>query len=99
MRRARQSGKRCKPRRIPPRNTPLEPFSPRRYGDLEAVEDFLAVGKDVNEADAEGRSPLHMACATGNPQIIGELLSAGANVAAVDSKKVCLTRRGRWMVG
>ncbi len=29
-----------------------------RYGDIEAVEDFLSIKKDVNEQDKEGRSPL-----------------------------------------
>ena len=30
-----------------------------KYGDLEAVEDFLAIGKDVSMADEEKRTPLH----------------------------------------
>jgi hypothetical protein len=32
-----------------------------RYGDIEAVEDFLSIKKDVNEQDKEGRSPLCVA--------------------------------------
>lgn len=29
-----------------------------KYGDLEAVEDFIAIGKDVNMKDDVGRTPL-----------------------------------------
>jgi ankyrin repeat protein len=29
-----------------------------KYGDMEAVEDFLAIGKDVNMKDDVGRTPL-----------------------------------------
>lgn len=46
---------------LPPRHLlPVLPVLPAaRYGDEEAVEDFLAIGKDVNEADKEGRTPIH----------------------------------------
>ena len=30
-----------------------------RYGDVEAVEDFIAIGKDVNARDSSERTPLH----------------------------------------
>ncbi len=40
----------------PPEVTNL--FEAARYGDIEAVEDFLSIKKDVNEQDKEGRSPL-----------------------------------------
>lgn len=53
-----------------------------RYGDLEAVQDFLAIGKDVNEADADGRSPLHYAVAYSQGEVMEELLSSGANLEA-----------------
>ncbi len=36
-----------------------------RYGDIEAVEDFLAIGKDVNARDSSQRTPLHYAIAFG----------------------------------
>jgi hypothetical protein len=29
-----------------------------KYGDMEAVEDFIAIGKDVNMKDEVGRTPL-----------------------------------------
>ena len=32
-----------------------------RQGDIEAVEDFIAIGRDVNEKDKDGRTPLHYA--------------------------------------
>eukprot|EP00955_Chlamydomonas_euryale_P105159 365619-Chlamydomonas_euryale.AAC.1 len=38
-------------------------FDAAKYGDMEAVEDFLAIGRDVNSADDEKRTPLHYACA------------------------------------
>lgn len=37
-----------------------------RAGDVEAVEDFVAIGKDINEQDGEGRSALHYAVAYNN---------------------------------
>lgn len=36
-----------------------------RYGDIEAVEDFLAIGKDVNARDSSQRTPIHYAIAFG----------------------------------
>ena len=53
-----------------------------RYGDLEAVEDFIAVGKDVSESDEEGRTPLHYAVAYNHAEIVDELVSSGANLEA-----------------
>ncbi len=40
----------------------------------------LQQGKDVNETDADGLSPLHFAAALGNEDIVKMLLDAGANV-------------------
>ena len=37
-----------------------------KLGDLEATEDYAAIGRDVNEADAEGRTPLHFASGAGH---------------------------------
>jgi ankyrin repeat protein len=57
-----------------------------RLGDEEATEDFIAVGKDVNMQDAEGRTPLHFAAAHNNTKIMQALLDAGADPAKGDSK-------------
>ena len=53
-----------------------------RYGDLEAVEDFIAVGKDVNETDEDGRTALHYAVAYNHADIADELISNGASLEA-----------------
>ena len=53
-----------------------------RYGDLEAVEDFIAVGKDVNESDEDGRTALHYAVAYNHADIAAELISSGASLEA-----------------
>ena len=63
-----------------------------RWGDVEAVEDFIAVGKDVNQADKEGRRPLHFAVAFGRGepgvQIVEALLAAkGLDINSADVKK------------
>ncbi|CAG9460628.1 unnamed protein product [Pedinophyceae sp. YPF-701] len=57
-----------------------------KVGDMEAVEDFIAVGKDLNMTDAEGRTPLHFACAYNRLQVVSELLTAGAELEISDSK-------------
>ncbi|KAK9909900.1 hypothetical protein WJX75_009203 [Coccomyxa subellipsoidea] len=58
-----------------------------KHGDLEAVQDFLAIGKDVNERDGDGRSALHYAVAYSHADIVDELVSSGADVEAQDTKK------------
>lgn len=57
-----------------------------KAGDLEAVEDFIAIGRDVNEADAGGRTPLHYAAGVGAADVARELLAAGASLTAVDAE-------------
>ncbi|KAG2450834.1 hypothetical protein HYH02_004668 [Chlamydomonas schloesseri] len=56
-----------------------------KYGDEEAVEDFIAIGKDLNEADAQGRTALHYAVAYDHPIIAKMLVDEGANLEARDS--------------
>jgi ankyrin repeat protein len=58
-----------------------------RVGDIEAVEDFIAVGKDVNDADDEGRTPLHYAVAKNETKIARALIDAGADLTACDTKQ------------
>jgi len=57
-----------------------------RWGDLEAVEDLLAVGRSADDADPEGRTPLHLAVAHGHARVLSALLDAKANVEATDAK-------------
>ena len=49
---------------------------------MEAVEDFLAIGKDVNMRDDEDRTPLHYAVAYSHETVVEELLANGADMAA-----------------
>jgi hypothetical protein len=62
-----------------------------RYGDVEAVEDFIAVGKDINARDSSSRTPIHYAIAFGKgdagEEIFNLLLEAGADLTATDEKK------------
>ena len=57
-----------------------------KYGDIEAVEDFLAIGKDPNLVDEFNRSPLHFAVSIQHMEIIDVLLTAGADIEIRDSK-------------
>jgi ankyrin repeat protein len=57
-----------------------------RFGDVEAAEDFIAVGKDVNMQDDEGRTPLHYAAAHNNTRIAQLLVDSKADLEKVDSK-------------
>jgi hypothetical protein len=62
-----------------------------RYGDVEAVEDFIAIGKDINARDSSSRTPIHYAIAFGKgdagEEIFNLLLEAGADLTATDEKK------------
>ena len=57
-----------------------------KHGDMEAIEDYIAIGKDVNEGDKEARTPLHFAAGAGHLEICRVLLDEGALVDAKDSK-------------
>ena len=58
-----------------------------RHGDLEAAEDFIAIGRDVNAADPDGRTPLHYAVAYDRQDILKVLIEASANLESVDNKQ------------
>jgi len=57
-----------------------------KFGDLEAAEDFIAIGKDINMTDSEGRTPLHFASAYDRRQVVCQLIEVDANLEAQDSK-------------
>ena len=80
----------------PPPGTPPRPpvaatsinslFDAAKAGDLEAVEDYLAIGKDPAEADGAGRTPLHAAAAYDRLEAAAELVKAGAPLDAADGE-------------
>jgi len=55
-----------------------------RYGDVEAIEDFCAIGKG-DMVDEEGRTALHFAVAYDQGAAAGALLENGADVNATDN--------------
>jgi len=55
-----------------------------RYGDVEAVEDFCAIGK-ADMVDDEGRTALHWAVAYDQGAAAGALIENGVDVNAVDN--------------
>ncbi|PSC70745.1 translocase of chloroplast chloroplastic [Micractinium conductrix] len=54
-----------------------------KYGDLEAIEDYMAIGKGAL-ADSEQRTALHYAVAYDKPDALQALLNNGADTAARD---------------
>ncbi len=55
-----------------------------KSGDLPQVTNLISQGVDVNQADANGDSPMIMAAYEGHDEILKELLEAGADVSALD---------------
>jgi ankyrin repeat protein len=53
-----------------------------RRGDIVAVRSALKDGADVNAAQGDGLTALHMAAESGNVEVAKALLGAGAKVAA-----------------
>ena len=51
------------------------------------MEDFIAIGRDVNESDGDGRTALHYAVAYDHADIVTELVANGADLDA----QVCTT--------
>ncbi len=58
-------------------------FEAIRSANLDDVKRFLARGTNVNAVDAEGYSPLHIACAAGYANIAQLLIDKGADVNAI----------------
>jgi len=57
-----------------------------RANDLAAVQAFVKQGVNVNDKDAEGKTPLHYAAAYGNKELVQFLIDQGADVKAKDSR-------------
>jgi len=55
-----------------------------RYGDIEAVEDFLAIGKDVNARDSSQRTPIHYAIAFGKGSAGEEIFDLLVEADSID---------------
>ncbi len=55
-----------------------------RYGDVEAIEDFCAIGKG-DMVDEEGRTALHFAVAYDQGAAAGALIENGADINATDN--------------
>lgn len=53
-------------------------------GDIDKVRLLLQKGADVNAADKDGTTPLHVAISKGNAVVVRQLLAIGANVHAAD---------------
>jgi ankyrin repeat protein len=63
------------------------PFGHMRQSEPKLLEDMQALlksGASVNERDGAGVTPTHTAAAYGTPALLGALLEAGADLAAVD---------------
>ena len=57
-------------------------------GDLKAIQEVLKNDpKEIASLDSNGNTPLHLACEKGNKELIDVLLSTGAAVNAINSKK------------
>ncbi|MES2623633.1 MAG: ankyrin repeat domain-containing protein, partial [Pseudomonadota bacterium] len=56
-----------------------------RSGDQEAALEFIADGADVNDAEANGTTPLHWAVHAGNLALVQKLIKAGADVNVMNN--------------
>jgi len=55
-------------------------------GNIDAVNQHLAAGTDVNTKDVLHRTPLHLAAEAGNKEIVELLIAKGADVNAKDKR-------------
>jgi len=68
-----------------------------RKGDIEAVKQHLAAGRNVNAKDDKGRTPLHRAAREGHKEVAELLIAAGAALNWKDKEgKTPLYHAARW---
>ena len=68
-----------------------------RKGDIKAVKQHLAAGRNVNAKDDKGRIPLHRAAREGHTEVAELLIANGAYVNAKDKEgKTPLYHAARW---
>jgi glutaminase len=53
-------------------------------GDLSAIQRLVACGADLNGADYDGRTPLHLAASEGHKDVVRYLIDQGVNIDPVD---------------
>ena len=55
-----------------------------REGKPEKLQQYIAVGADVNSVDYDGRTPLHIGASEGHKAVVHVLLESGARIDAKD---------------
>lgn len=78
-----QQNSQVKTEQAPEINTVLDAA---RYGDVEAIEDFMAVGRG-GDRDDNGRTALHYAVAYNQLEATKALIECGADINAVDNEE------------
>ncbi|XP_048029317.1 60 kDa lysophospholipase-like [Megalobrama amblycephala] len=64
--------------------TPTLVCGAAKIGDTDTLEAIREMGSDLNTADYDGRSPLHVAACEGHLNVVEYLLNEGADVDAID---------------
>ena len=64
------------------------PLHRSAYSSVATLSHLIELGADLNACDAEGRTPLHFATASGNESLVQALLDAGADPLMIDNFKL-----------